>query len=394
MSLVGFASNRGFGHWRRLRNYLTLPPLKDRAVLIAPMTLANLSWEVVNSVGYVDGGARMVLEEDGSLQTTVKYDSHLPYKPSVEGYYLIPWAHAYLHRARMLVVDAHNEPEIVYCDELFPQSADIVRLCREQGLRKVVFTLETQVFRKLPLRYRRAFEKVDILLVPYEKEFFAECVSLEPFEEFEDKMFYAGSVINPSIVKILRTPKTKAREMLKLPADKTVIFCTYGKGEGAQRIVEALVQIGDDFAAKHPGTHFIVSDPTGRFRQSMPSRPWLEFIGLDYQKAMMTMAACDCTIQGLGTSTLLEGLVAGKPMVAISLERPYEEQEAKGRGVEKFGLGEYLPISQVSPRSISNALQRVLEEGYGKKLRQALPRTLGNLKGAEKIADLLASILS
>lgn len=394
MSLVGFASDRGFGHWRRLRNYVTLPPLQGKTVLMAPMVLASLSWKDVNSLGYVDDGVRLMLEEDGTYRTVRKYDPNLPYRLGVEGYYFLPWMLTYLYKAQVLVVDAHNEPEIIYCDEFLPQFADIVRLCRERNLRKVVFTLETQVFQKLPLRYRRAFEKVDIILVPYEKEFFVECVPLEPFEEFEDKMLYVGNVISSSVVEMLRTPKMEARKMLKFPADKIIVFCTYGKGEGAQRVVEALVQLGDEFTAKHPDAHFIISDPTGNFKQTVPSRRWLEFIELDYQKAMMTLAACDCTIQGLGTSTLLEGLVAGKPMVAISLERPYEEQDAKGRGLKKFGLGEHLPISQITPKNISSALHKVLEEGYEEKLSRVLSRVVGDLKGAERAASFLASTLT
>ncbi|MFQ5763114.1 MAG: glycosyltransferase, partial [Candidatus Bathyarchaeia archaeon] len=258
------------------------------------------------------------------------------------------------------------------------------------GLRRTVFTLETQRFNVLPLRYRRVFEKCDLILVPYELEFFQQCVPLEPFEDFKPKMMFFGNAIHPNTVRLLRKPKDEARASLHLPIQKTIVFCAYGRGEGAMKVVSTVVHAGEKLTAKNKDLLFILSDPTGEFQKACPPRDWLQFVGLDSEKALATLAACDCTIQGLGTNTLLEAMVAGKPMVAISLDRPYEEQASKGRGVASLGLGTHLPLGAVNEETIEDALLRTLEEGSTSQRSKALSTALGDLKGAERIAAELS----
>ncbi|MGQ9468610.1 MAG: glycosyltransferase [Nitrososphaerales archaeon] len=392
MSLVGFATDRGFGHWSRMRNYITLPSLRDKALMIAPIAPASLSWKEVNTIGYVDSGKRVVLDEDGNYKEIRKYDPSINFDSNLEHYYLLPWCIARAYRSKVMIIDAHNEPELVYCEEIFPRFNEIIRSCLAHGLR-ILFTLETQAFNKLPLRYKKAFERLDSIIIPYEKDFFTKCVPLEPFEEFYDKIKFVGNIISPDLINMLRIRKEDARKALNLPEDKRIVFCTYGRGEGAQGIVNAIVKVGDEIIKKYPELFFIISDPTGEFRRLTPKRDWIDFIGLDYQKAMMTLSACDFTIQGLGTGTLMEALVAGKPMIAISLDRPYQEQASKGKGIQEFGIGIYMPLDKVSVKSISEALIRILEEDYGKLLPRVLPKVLGDLKGAERVANLLSSYL-
>jgi len=385
---VGFATDRGFGHWSRMRNYLTLPSLRDKALMIAPIAPASLSWKDVNTIGYVDSGKRVILDEDGNYRKIRKYDPGIKFDSNLEHYYLLPWSIAQAYKSKVLIIDAHNEPELVYCDEIFPRFDKIVRSCLEHGLR-ILFTLETQAFDRLPLRYRKAFERLDSIIIPYEKDFFEKCVPLKPLEEFYDKIKFVGNIVSPDLVNMLRIRKEDARKALSLPEDKIIVFCTYGRGEGAQGIVDAVVKVGDELIEKHPELFFIISDPAGDFRKLIPKRDWMDFIGLDYQRAMMTLVACDCTIQGLGTGTLMETLVARKPMIAISLDRPYQEQASKGKGIQEFGIGIYIPLEKASVKSISEALIRILEEDYTKILSKVLPRVLGDLRGAERVADLV-----
>ncbi|MCP8307764.1 MAG: hypothetical protein H3Z54_03620 [archaeon] len=392
MSLVGFATDRGFGHWSRMMNYITLPSLRDKALMIAPIAPASLSWKEINTIGYVDSGKRVILDEDGNYREIRKYDPGIKFDSNLEHYYLLPWSIAQAYRSKVLIIDAHNEPELVYCDKIFPKFNEIVRSCLQRGLR-ILFTLETQAFDKLPLRYKKAFERLDSIIIPYEKDFFEKCVPLKPFEEFYDKIKFVGNIISQDLLNMIRIRKEDARRALNLPEDKTIVFCTYGRGEGAQDIVNAIVKVGDELIKKHSELFFIISDPTGEFRKSIPKRDWIDFIGLDYQRAMITLASCDCTIQGLGTGTLMEALVAGKPMIAISLDRPYQEQASKGKGIQEFGIGTYMPLEKASAKSILEALIRILEEDYTKILSKALPKVLGDLKGAERVANLLSSYL-
>jgi UDP:flavonoid glycosyltransferase YjiC (YdhE family) len=109
---------------------------------------------------------------------------------------------------------------------------------------------------------------------------------------------------------------------------------------------------------------------------------------------MTTLAACDYTVQGLGTSTLIETLVAGKPMVAISLDRPYEEQVSKGRGVQAFELGIHIPLQDFNTERLKNSLLSVINEEPNKNQTTNFRKVLGDLKGSQRMCNLLMKYLT
>lgn len=376
-----------------MRNYITLPPLNDKAIMIAPISPASQSWKDVDTIGYVDPGSRWMMNDDGSYVPIMKYDPGIRFQGLYQRYYCLPWILASCYEAEVFAIDAHNEPELLYCDEFIPSCKDWLQKTRSGGT-KVFFTLETQSFHKLPPRYVKAFGLIEKIIVPYEREFFTKCVDYEAFEPYDSKFEFVGNIVNPNTVTMLKNSKENARSNLGLSQDKTIVFCTYGRGEGAAEIVSSISQIGSELHTQFPNLLFIISDPTGDFEKMNPKKSWMQFIGLDYVKAMTSLAACDYTVQGLGTSTLIETLVAGKPMVAVSLDRPYEEQASKGRGVQAFELGVHIPLQDFNTERLKHSLLHVMKQEPTRHQRSNLQKVLGDLKGSERVCDLLTKYLT
>ncbi|MFQ5763141.1 MAG: hypothetical protein ACE5PO_08915, partial [Candidatus Bathyarchaeia archaeon] len=133
MSLVAFAADQGFGHWSRVRSYLTLPPLRDNSVLIAPVVPASLTWREVNTVGYMDPGDRFILGDDGQLTRIAKFNSGVTFKADLTQYYALPWTVALATHGSTLVIDAHNEPELFLAGELWEECRGIVKAAHDSG---------------------------------------------------------------------------------------------------------------------------------------------------------------------------------------------------------------------------------------------------------------------
>lgn len=148
-----------------------------------------------------------------------------------------------------------------------------------------------------------------------------------------------------------------------------------------QRIAEACVGLD---------AQLVISLGGSGSPESLPELPGSPLV-VSYAPQLELLKKATLTITHAGMNTTLESLTNGVPMVAIPIAN---DQHGIAARIAWTGVGEFVPLSQLSVPKLRAAIQRVLTEDSYKKNASRLQEAIRRAGGVSRAADIIEQAVS
>ena len=199
-----------------------------------------------------------------------------------------------------------------------------------------------------------------------------------PREKLPDRFFYTGPFID-----------TEARSSVDFPWDKlsgqSLVYASLGTTRKADR------EIFNRIASACAGLDLQLVLTLGGRRnldafQNLPGSPLV----VENAPQLELLERADLVITHAGPNTVLESLLAGKPMLALPIAL---DQPAVATHLERLGLAEVLSPLQRSTEEIREALLKLTTENRYRDTVRLIQQQLQTLKGVAQAASIVEEAL-
>lgn len=133
----------------------------------------------------------------------------------------------------------------------------------------------------------------------------------------------------------------------------------------------------------------VISLGGGATKESLPKLPGKPLV-VEYAPQLELLQKATLTITHAGMNTTLESLSHGVPMVAIPVAN---DQPGVAARIAWTGVGEVVPLKQVSVPKLHDAIAKVLTQESYKKRAIALQEAIGKSGGVQKAVDIIEQVV-
>ena len=418
--IVKANDGRGMGHIGRVRNWIDYLLFNSSIGIIAHNEYANLVPQRVANILVKDEGFRVDLD---SAQIWEKWTPHnrtqgIAKEEAINNYYFSLLDMLTNGSGKLVYIDDQNAPETPFMKNIGSiigkPILDIEDL--SPGSR-IAFEIETQIWDRngnesMGKTREECFRKADYLHLSSDADFMRQVVGKYEFTPGNQNVIPMGFPLAKSSRELFDNIKSNPnlREGIindlydKLGENnkkKSLAYSSFGAGEGASEVIDALCDVANNFADKV----FVAGNPRDKLAIFAKQKgcnvvdrgAGVKKIQLDKGVVYLTdfgtiashlelVAAADVLIQGNGSGTTYEGMAAQNPKINIPLDRPGYEQLIKALGVVLLGCGELLllPKAEEQLKNLAN-----LTATYGHTLNAA-----GKGLNADNLGGYLSNMLS
>lgn len=252
-----------------------------------------------------------------------------------------------------------ENPDVVVVDST-PEIAIMVKLMGK----KVVYVYETLEMKENELRFDLAWKNADKIVFPY-PEYFADPMNFS----YKNTRFCGGYCR-------MENEKVQGHK-----ADPDSVLVSFGKGEKCDETLRNLV---GQLKKKYSN----ISVLSGGIEIEKFEDLDVNFINADPESVLEAIEKSEVYICGAGYNTVMEGFYLNKRMVAIPLERPYNEQIIKAKIFAEKGALELLMPEDVADILESVSKIKLVPEETLVKIHREIVDGLGSKKAADEILKI------
>ncbi|VXD23325.1 glycosyltransferase [Planktothrix paucivesiculata] len=247
-----------------------------------------------------------------------------------------------------------------------------------------LLTLATKPIRELLAEYRGKWN-LPLYASPHDYYSKLAQISQQPAEfefprtDLPPYFHFTGPYHNPASCKAVSFPFEQLN-------GKPLIYASMGT------IINNLPEVFQKIASACEGLNaqLVISLGGGLTPESLPQLPGNPIV-VGYAPQLELLQKATLTITHAGMNTTLESLTNGIPMVAIPVMNDGPGVAAR---IVYTGVGEMVPLKQISVPKLRTAIEKVLTEPSYKKRAIALQEAIARSGGVKKAADIIEQVVS
>ncbi len=183
---------------------------------------------------------------------------------------------------------------------------------------------------------------------------------------------------------------TTTRKPVSFPFEQLtgqpLIYASMGTVQN--RLLDTFQKIAS--ACEDLDAQLVISLGGGATPESLPKLPGNPIV-VGYAPQLELLQKATLTITHAGMNTTLESLTNGVPMVAIPVAN---DQPGVAARIAYTGVGEMIPLKQVTIPKLRTAVEKVLTQDCYKKRAVALQNAIAKSGGVIKAADIIEQVVS
>jgi predicted glycosyltransferase len=208
-----------------------------------------------------------------------------------------------------------------------------------------------------------------------------------------DKLVYCGYVGPAASPAAGRTAQRRMRAELALRPHEKLVIASGGGGADAYPLLAACAGAVQRLARQLPLRCILLSGPLmpecqrRRLRRQVAGLPLEVWWQVDNLAGLL--GAADLVVAMAGYNTLVEALLARRPLVVVPRSGPSAEQSLRAQAFARRGLLDVVSPEQLSPVHLAAAIERGLGAPAALPPRMEVPRLSGMRRVVEELAALL-----
>lgn len=200
---------------------------------------------------------------------------------------------------------------------------------------------------------------------------------------------------NPVRESIMTGDREQARMLFKLDSKRQTVL-VLGGSSGAKRINEALMASLDQLLDVRGQVQFI--HQTGetqyeRMKKMYASLGFRAACAPFFHHMAEAYALADIVLSRAGATTLAELTALGKPAILVPYPYAGAHQEHNARKLHDMGAGRMVLDADLDGQSLAACIKEFMQSGALRKDMRERARTLGRPDAAQKVVDMMTSLL-